>query len=65
VFIAAKRQLWYLDSDCSRHMTGDKSKFVSLKAKEEGFVTYEENNQGMAKTLLIKHKPWKCLNTTY
>ena len=44
--LIAERKLWYLDSDDSRHMTGDKSKFVSLKAKEEGFVTYGDNNKG-------------------
>ena len=27
-------------------MTRDKSKFMSLKAKEEGFVTYGDNNKG-------------------
>ena len=27
-------------------MTGDKTKFVSLKAKERGFVTYGDNNKG-------------------
>ena len=31
--------LWYLDSGCSRHMTGDKSLFKTLKEKEDGFVT--------------------------
>ncbi|KAH9299145.1 hypothetical protein KI387_030827, partial [Taxus chinensis] len=29
-------QLWYIDSGCSRHMTGDKSKFISLKKVNEG-----------------------------
>jgi len=27
-------------------MIGDKSKFMFLKAKEGGFVTYDDNNQG-------------------
>jgi len=31
----ARKQLWYLDSSCSKHMTGD-----------EGFVTYGDNNKG-------------------
>nr|KYP32383.1 Retrovirus-related Pol polyprotein from transposon TNT 1-94 [Cajanus cajan] len=38
--------LWYLDSGCSRHMTGDPSKFSSLKLKNEGYVTYGDNNKG-------------------
>jgi len=36
-----KKDLWLLDSGCSRHMTGDKTKFAKLELKEEGFVTYE------------------------
>ena len=31
---------------CSRHMTGDKSKFAKLELKKEGFVTYGGNNKG-------------------
>jgi len=37
-------QQWYLDSDCSKHMTRDKSKFVSITFKQEGHVTYGDNN---------------------
>nr|KYP31481.1 hypothetical protein KK1_048179 [Cajanus cajan] len=44
--LRAKSLLWYLDSGCSRHMTGDPSKFSSLKLKKEGFVTYGDNNKG-------------------
>ena len=33
-------------STCSRLITGDKNKFVSLKAKEGGCVTYRDNNKG-------------------
>ena len=36
--------LWYLDSDCSRHMTGDKSLFKTLKEKEDGFVTFGDGS---------------------
>ena len=32
--------LWYLDSGCSRHMTGDKSLFKSLKEKVGDYVTF-------------------------
>nr|KYP37534.1 hypothetical protein KK1_041257 [Cajanus cajan] len=44
--LRAKSLLWYLDSGCSRHMTGDPSKFSSLKLKNEGFVTHGDNNKG-------------------
>ena len=30
----------YLDSGCSRHMTGEEFQFRSLKLKEGGEVTY-------------------------
>ena len=38
--------MWYLDSGCSRHMSGDKSQFVSLKSKKNGYVTFGDNNKG-------------------
>ncbi|KAK2390489.1 putative mitochondrial protein [Trifolium repens] len=37
---------WFLDSGCSRHMTGDASLFIKFKAKEKGCVTYGDNNKG-------------------
>ena len=37
---------WYLDSGCSRHMTGDKSKFCLLTESDSGKVTFEENSKG-------------------
>ena len=36
--------LCYLDSGCSRHMSGDKSLFKSLKEKEDGYVTFRDNS---------------------
>ncbi|KAK9017314.1 hypothetical protein V6N11_079793 [Hibiscus sabdariffa] len=36
---------WYLDSGCSRHMTGDKSKFLELKPKSGGVVTFGDNSK--------------------
>jgi len=38
-------QQWYLDSGCSKHLIGDKSKFVSITFKQEGHVTYGDNNK--------------------
>ena len=37
---------WYLDSGCSRHMTGDKKKFNKLDAKNGGHVTFGDNAKG-------------------
>ena len=34
-------QIWFLDSGCSRHLTGDKSNFLSLAAFDGGRVAVE------------------------
>src|SRR4051812_39432992 len=39
-------RLWFLDSGCSRHMTGDISLFVEFHTKKKGYVTYGDNNRG-------------------
>jgi len=46
VCLASKKQLWYLDSGCSKHMTGDASQLINLKRKPTGFVTYADNKRG-------------------
>jgi len=43
--LTANKQLWYLDSVCTKHMTGDASKLVNLTWKHGGFVTYGDNNR--------------------
>ena len=47
VCLAAKNtRRWYLDSGCSRHMSGDKEQFVTLEPKDEGgVVTFGDNGQ--------------------
>ncbi|KAM6597070.1 hypothetical protein CsatA_007594 [Cannabis sativa] len=40
------QSLWFLDSGCSKHMTGDPSRFSSFKSKESGFVTFGDNSKG-------------------
>ena len=37
---------WYLDSECSRHMTGDKEQFNKLDANDGGHVTFGDNAKG-------------------
>jgi hypothetical protein len=34
---------WYVDNGCSKHMTGDQSKFLKLTKKEKGKVTFGDN----------------------
>ena len=36
--------LWYLDNECSRHLTGDKSLFKSLKEKVGDYVTFGDGS---------------------
>ena len=31
---------WYIDSGCSKHVSGDKSKFLSLSENKSGNVTF-------------------------
>jgi len=38
--------MWYLDSGCLRHMTGDAKKFNKISYKASGHVTYGDNNKG-------------------
>ena len=41
-----KHQLWYLDSGCSRHMTGRRSMFQNLELKSGGDVKFGGNQKG-------------------
>ncbi|KAK8625938.1 hypothetical protein V6N13_057093 [Hibiscus sabdariffa] len=43
---ASSANSWYLDSGCSRHMTGDKSRFLEFKSKSGGVVTFGDNSKG-------------------
>ena len=37
---------WYLDSGCSKHMTGDEKNFTTITHKKGGRVTFGDNNKG-------------------
>ncbi|XP_058741676.1 uncharacterized protein LOC131614066 [Vicia villosa] len=41
-----KHQSWYLDSGCSRHMTGIKHMFQSLELKAGGYLGFRGNQKG-------------------
>jgi len=41
-----KQKSWYLDSGCSRHMTGEKSMFLTPTMKEGGNVRFGGNQSG-------------------
>ena len=40
------RQLWYVDSGCSRHMTGGRSNLLSLTALNGGSVAFGNSKSG-------------------
>ncbi|XP_059635270.1 uncharacterized protein LOC132277427 [Cornus florida] len=48
---------WYVDSSCSRHMTGDGSKFVSLKNFDEGNVIFGDNQKAKIIGIVTISKP--------
>jgi len=54
------KSMWYLDSGCSRHMTGDKKKFKNFKRKEQGVVTYRDNNKEkyLERVMLVGEIHW-------
>jgi hypothetical protein len=40
---------WYIDNGCSKHMTGDKGKFLSLSESKSGNVTFGNDAPGKIK----------------
>nr|KAJ0208804.1 hypothetical protein LSAT_V11C400202500 [Lactuca sativa] len=47
--IKGQEHLWYLDSGCSRHMTGSKSLLEDYVKKTSPTVTYGDNGKGFTK----------------
>jgi hypothetical protein len=35
-----KKHGWYLDSGCSKHLTGDRDRFLTLRKKRDGLVFF-------------------------
>jgi hypothetical protein len=44
-----KKNPWYIDSGCSKHMTGDKSKFLTLSDSKSENVTFGNDAPGKIK----------------
>jgi hypothetical protein len=44
-----KKNPWYIDSGCSKHMTGDRSKFLTLSDSKSGNVTFGNDAPGKVK----------------
>ena len=49
--------LWYLDSSCSRYMTGDRSLFKVFKSKKGGNVTFDDKRKSQIKGMGIIFLP--------
>jgi hypothetical protein len=49
--LSAQRKMkpWYIDSGCSKHMTGDKGKFLLLSESKSGTVTFGNDAPGKIK----------------
>jgi hypothetical protein len=39
-----KKHGWYVDSGCSKHMTGDKDRFLTLKKERDGSISFGNDN---------------------
>jgi len=48
ICLASSKLMWYLDSGCSKHMIGDSTQLINIKWKPAGYVTYGDNNRGVA-----------------
>ncbi|XP_015158246.1 uncharacterized protein [Solanum tuberosum] len=49
VEVRERKQHWYMDSACSRHMTRDKTKFLSLEEGKGGMVAFGGGKKGQIK----------------
>ena len=65
-FYSKEKGPWYIDSWCSKHMTGDKSKFLSPSENKSGNVTFGNDapskikGKGMVKLSNSKGNPKMC-----
>ncbi|RVW13534.1 hypothetical protein CK203_101460 [Vitis vinifera] len=57
----SKKDKWFLDSGCSRHMTGDESKFAFLQRKMEDMLPLEtmQKEESLVKATLVWRPPWE------
>ena len=64
--LQGQEHIWYLDSGCSRHMTGFKSLLDDYVKKDGPAVTYGDNSQGQTKGFgTIKCKTVEFRNVSY
>ena len=64
--LQGQEHIWYLDSGCSRHMTGFKSLLDDYVKKDGPTVTYGDNSKGQTKGFgTIKCKSVEFKNVSY
>ena len=64
--LQGQEHIWYLDSGCSRHMTGFKSLLDDYVKKDDPVVTYGDNSKGQTKGFgTIKCKTVEFKNVSY
>jgi hypothetical protein len=39
-----KKRGWYVDNGCSKHMIGDRDKFLTLRKERDGSVSFENDD---------------------
>jgi hypothetical protein len=49
LFVQRQKYPWYINNGCSKHMTRDKSKFLSLSERKSGNVTFGNDAPGKIK----------------
>ncbi len=49
LLVQKHRSHWYIDSGCSKHMSGDKEKFITLSKHKAGKVTFGNDTPGKVK----------------
>ena len=56
-----------MGSDCSRHMTGDKSKLIDLVLRKNGYVNFGDHNKGriMGEEKIVNQHKTQVKNVLY
>ena len=58
-----KKRGWYVDSGCSKHMTGDRENFLTLRKERDGSVSFGDSSKIIGKgTIQIGNKNEKPEN---
>jgi hypothetical protein len=39
-----KKHGWYVDNGCSKHMTGDRDRFLTLRKEKDGSISFRNDD---------------------